>query len=228
MLSIITPVLNGEYFINNNILAIQKLNIPFEHILVDGGSTDNTLEIISKHTHVKLLHQTNQSGMYAAIHQGIKASKGKYISYINCDDLIVTEGFEKMYKTMEIGKLNLIYSDGYWHYSEIDKYIYKPGIIFGNYFLNNGIMPFIQPSSMWLRTSYFNCEGFDFERFKIIGDKDLFVRMSKTKLFKSKYINVVSSIFTKHGESLGDKNEQLYLKELKFCPRNKSVHITIL
>ena len=41
MLSIITPVLNGEYFINNNILAIQKLNIPFEHILVDGGSTDN-------------------------------------------------------------------------------------------------------------------------------------------------------------------------------------------
>ena len=46
MLSIITPVLNGEKFIEKNIISIQELSIPFEHIIVDGGSTDGTIDIL--------------------------------------------------------------------------------------------------------------------------------------------------------------------------------------
>ena len=48
MLSIITPVLNGENFIESNIKEIQKLKINFEHIIVDGGSSDRTLAILNK------------------------------------------------------------------------------------------------------------------------------------------------------------------------------------
>ena len=40
MLSIITPVLNGSRYIENTILSIKELKIPYEHIIVDGGSTD--------------------------------------------------------------------------------------------------------------------------------------------------------------------------------------------
>ena len=46
MISIVTPVLNGAKFIEKNIQSIQKLTIPFEHIIVDGGSTDDTLNIV--------------------------------------------------------------------------------------------------------------------------------------------------------------------------------------
>ena len=48
MISIITPVLNSSKFIQSNIESIEKLSIPYEHIIVDGGSTDGTIEIINK------------------------------------------------------------------------------------------------------------------------------------------------------------------------------------
>jgi len=70
MLSIVTPVLNGIKFIQNNIESIQKLSINYEHIIVDGGSTDGTVELVSKYPHIKLLHQNDKTGMYGAIHQG--------------------------------------------------------------------------------------------------------------------------------------------------------------
>ena len=57
MLSIITPVLNGEKFIEKNIISIQELSIPFEHIIVDGGSTDGTIDILKKFKHISVVNQ---------------------------------------------------------------------------------------------------------------------------------------------------------------------------
>jgi glycosyltransferase involved in cell wall biosynthesis len=226
MLSIITPVLNGENFIESNIKEIQKLKINFEHIIVDGGSSDRTLAILNKYPHVKLVIQSNNFGMYGAIHEGILSSNGDYVAYVNCDDLILKNGFEKMYNDIIKNRCDLIYSDGYWHYPKKNKYIIKPGIPFGSFFLKNGILPFIQPSSIYLKSSYNKINGFDYKKFKIIGDKDLFVRMSKIKGFNAKYINTFSTIFLKYGDSLGDRNISLYQKELIFCPRNKSLVVS--
>ena len=58
MLTIVTPNLNNAKYLEDNILSIQKLTIPFEHIVVDGGSIDGSLEVIAKYPHLKLLHQT--------------------------------------------------------------------------------------------------------------------------------------------------------------------------
>ena len=63
MLSIITPVYNGSVFIEQTIKSILKLNIEYEHIIVDGGSTDGTLDVVKKYSHIKLIHQTDDEGM---------------------------------------------------------------------------------------------------------------------------------------------------------------------
>ena len=100
MLSIITPVLNGKVYIEENIKAISRLSVPFEHIIVDGGSTDGTIEKISLYPHVKLIMQNDRGGMYSAINSGIKEASGEYVAYVNCDDIIDPDKFSLMYNSI--------------------------------------------------------------------------------------------------------------------------------
>ena len=223
MLSIITPVYNGGKFIKKNIEAIQKLSIPFEHIIVDGGSTDDTLDILEDYPHLKVYQQDGKEGMYQAIHQGFKVAKGPYICWVNCDDRVVPEGFEKMYKIISKNKANLVYGDSVMHWTQKNEKELKRGIHFGKFLLNSGRLPFIQPSSIYTKQLYLDAGELRYKKFRIIGDKDLFVRMSKVDNFQAIYVPIVSSIFLKHGNSLGDNNHDLYLQELEHCPSKKNI-----
>lgn len=113
MLSLITPVLNGAEFIEKNICSIEKLKIPFEHIVVDGGSTDGTLEILKKYPHIKVLHQKENSGMYGAIHQGFSIAEFDYITWINSDDTILADNYTQAVKEAYSGNYDFIYGDAY-------------------------------------------------------------------------------------------------------------------
>lgn len=215
MLSLITPNLNNAKYLEENILSIKSLSIPFEHIIVDGGSTDGSLELISKYPHIKLLKQTEKTGMYGAIHQGFIESSGKYIGWVNADDRIIKEGFEKMYQEISKNNCNFIYSDGKYNFIKENRQESVKGKHFGKFFLRHGLMPFLQPSSIYSKDLYNEVGGLRFDKFKICGDLDLFLRMAKSKKSIFKYLKTNSIIFTKRGDSLGDLNNDLYLKEIK-------------
>jgi hypothetical protein len=80
---------------------------------------------------------------------------------------------------------------------------------FFRYFLSKGFFPFSQPSVIFKRNFYFDVNGFDIEHFKIVGDMDLFYRMSITKNKKFGYKKLTTSEFLKYGNSLGDNNTSL-------------------
>ena len=86
-ISIITPVLNGGEFIADaveSVLAQDRAD--FEHIVVDGGSTDATLAILSGYRHLKVVPQAG-NGLYEAINLGLSLAKGEIIGHLNSDDL---------------------------------------------------------------------------------------------------------------------------------------------
>ena len=88
-ISVLTVCLNSELTILhtlNSVLTQSYKNI--EHIIVDGGSTDKTLEFITKYNFKNkiLIHQT-KSGIYNAMNLGIKKSTGDYICILNADDI---------------------------------------------------------------------------------------------------------------------------------------------
>jgi glycosyltransferase involved in cell wall biosynthesis len=215
MLSIITPNLNNGQYLEDNILSIQKLSIPFEHIVVDGGSTDNSLTILSKYPHVKVLHQTEKTGMYGAIDQGIKQSQGDYVTWVNSDDRIIQDGYEALFKECSKKIYDLLYSDGNYHFTKDSRIEFGKGRRFGKFFLKHGCIPAMQPSIIFSKKIYFEVGGFDYVNFKISGDLDLFVKIAHTSKNPFAYIPTLSVIFMKRGDSLGDLNEETYLKEIK-------------
>lgn len=87
LFSIITPVLNNKEGIIKTIdsLKIQEFK-DFEHIIIDGGSTDGTLEVIKKEKNITKWISEKDKGIYDAINKGLKISKGKYINTINSGD----------------------------------------------------------------------------------------------------------------------------------------------
>lgn len=87
LLSIIIPVYNSELFIEETINKIYTQNYsPFELIIIDDGSTDNTAEIIKKNFPETLYYFQENKGPSAARNQGLKMCNGELIVFIDSDD----------------------------------------------------------------------------------------------------------------------------------------------
>lgn len=89
LFTIITVVLNQEKYIEQTIKSLLQQKVKdFEYIIIDGGSTDRTLDIIKKYSK-KISYWVSQKdkGIYYAFNKGMTLAKGKYIGILNSDDL---------------------------------------------------------------------------------------------------------------------------------------------
>jgi glycosyltransferase involved in cell wall biosynthesis len=88
-ISVITPSYNMGGFIEENILSVFNQTYKnYEHIIIDGGSSDNTVEILKKHTHLKWVSETD-SGQSEAYNKGLRMVTGKLVLCLNADDFLL-------------------------------------------------------------------------------------------------------------------------------------------
>lgn len=92
-ISIVTPNLNGCIFLENTIQSVINQNYPnLEYIVIDGGSTDASIEIIRKYEkHISYWESKPDKGLYHAIQKGFEKSTGVIMGWINSDDLYMTK-----------------------------------------------------------------------------------------------------------------------------------------
>ena len=90
--SIVTVCFNSEKTILKTIESIANQSfIDFEHIIIDGGSNDNTLEIIKSNSKYNLnLISEKDDGIYDAMNKGVDISKGQIIVFLNSDDFFAS------------------------------------------------------------------------------------------------------------------------------------------
>jgi glycosyltransferase involved in cell wall biosynthesis len=92
-ISIITVCLNSATTIQDTVRSVVAQDWhDLEHIVIDGGSTDGTLEILQRLQHDRLRVYTGpDEGMYDAMNQGIKHAVGEYVGFLNADDFFASE-----------------------------------------------------------------------------------------------------------------------------------------
>ncbi len=104
-ISIITPAYNAGKFIEDAIKCVQQQNYPnFEHIIIDAGSTDDTLKILNKYPHLKWISEKDD-GQSDAMNKGFDLSTGDIIGYLNADDYYNPDVFNTIVKYFNDGAL---------------------------------------------------------------------------------------------------------------------------
>lgn len=85
--SLITPAFNSALTIRDTLESIRNQDYPgIEHIVIDGGSSDRTLEIVGEYPHVSKVVSEPDNGLYDAMNKGIRLAGGDIIGIINSDD----------------------------------------------------------------------------------------------------------------------------------------------
>jgi glycosyltransferase involved in cell wall biosynthesis len=86
VISVVTPSLNQGPYIEQNIKSVLNQDYPnFEHIIIDGGSTDGTIDILKKYDHLIWVSERDK-GQTEAINKGFKSASGEIIGWLNSDD----------------------------------------------------------------------------------------------------------------------------------------------
>lgn len=130
--SVIVPIYNAEKYMEKCIDSIlnQTLN-DIEVILINDGSTDNSLEIAKRYEkrdkRIIVIDQNN-SGPSAARNNGIKIATGKYIGFVDSDDYIENTMYEKLFEIADKNKVNVAMCN----YNEIFLYDNKKQVVKSN------------------------------------------------------------------------------------------------
>jgi putative colanic acid biosynthesis glycosyltransferase len=125
-ISIITVVKNGKKSLEKAIQSvISQEYLYIEYIIIDGGSTDGTLEVIMKYNN-KISYWVSEAdeGIYHAMNKGLQAAKGQWIFFLGADDYLIDNySISKLAKYIDQDTKmifgNVIYSNGYYFRSRM-------------------------------------------------------------------------------------------------------------
>lgn len=181
-ISVMTITLNRKEMLERAILSVLEQEYPnFEHIIIDGGSTDGTVEMLKKYRHLKWVSEPD-NGQAEAMNKGISRLNGDIFAWLNSDDYYTKGTFHKVNElflqyndiSMLYGRCNIVTYDG----SRIGRTNYHKfnfrRIILG---FNN-----INTPAVFIRAQVFNKIGFFDTSLKATYDVDMFIRIGS--LFK--------------------------------------------
>ena len=214
-ISVITVTKNSEKFLEENINSLKNQTYKnFEHIIIDGNSTDRTVEIIKKNKDkIDYWASEPDEGLYDAMNKGIKVCTGDIIGILNSDDIYFPEAlkFVNQYFT-EQENLDFLFGTVEKHKLMHGYYPEKIKWTFG-FYTTHSVGFFIKKSSQMKI-------GFYDTRYKYSADYDLFYKMIvKKKMF---------GIATKKDEIFGKFRQgglSSKIKYLDFLKENNRIRI---
>ncbi len=111
-ISIVTPCLNDARFIDDAIRSVLDQGYPnVEHIIIDGGSTDETLTILKRYPHLKWISEPDQ-GLTDALNKGLRRATGEIIGWLNSDDYYLPGAFTSVAAAFDRNDtMDIVYGD---------------------------------------------------------------------------------------------------------------------
>jgi glycosyltransferase len=177
--SIITATYNSQETVLDTLLSVASQSYPdIEHIIIDGLSTDRTLEIIKQNaSRISKIISEPDKGIYDALNKGIKTATGDIICFLHADDIFAdNQVITDVVNLMKQNDTDAVYADlQYVSKSNTDRLIryWKSGY-FSKKKLKRAWMP-PHPTFIVKKKIYDNCGLFDIN-FKISADYDIILR----------------------------------------------------
>ncbi|MGO4770953.1 glycosyltransferase family 2 protein [Flavobacterium sp. W22_SRS_FK3] len=214
-ISIVTPNFNGGEYLEETILSVLSQNYPnLEYIIIDGGSNDNSIDIIKKYeSQLTYWISESDNGLYEAVQKGFDKSTGEIMAWINSDDVYHPKAF---FTVAEIFSL-----DGVNWLQGVPSTLDEKGRTIGvskvkkwskfNYYTGN--FHWIQQESVFWRRSLWKMAGAKMEtEMKYASDLELWLRFFRfEKLYVTNALLAGFRIRSKNQLSLDHKDE--YFKE---------------
>jgi glycosyltransferase involved in cell wall biosynthesis len=213
-ITIITPSFNRLWSISSCLDSIRaQCNVDYEHIIMDGGSTDGTLEYLYaesvKDSRLRVISEPD-SGMYDAVNKGMKLALGDIVAYLNTDDFYLPGALAEAVDAFEKNpNLSMIYGHWMsWHPEQefleiqpVQKYRIADFAIYA-------VLP--QPSVFFRRSILEELGGFELS-FKLLADNDFFSRVAVSGL-SFKRLDAFLSVQTVHSGNLLAGNSEAIIK----------------
>lgn len=192
-LSIITVCYNSEKTIEDTLRSVASQSYAkIEHVIVDGGSTDNTLEIVKQFPHVAKVISEPDNGVYDAMNKGLMLAEGDVIGLLNADDFYANDTvLNKVAAVFEDSKIqacfaDLVYVDQndtsrvirYWKSKPYEYQLFK-----------YGWMP--AHPTFFVRKDIYKQYGLFDVTYKIAADFELMFRLIEQRQITTRYIDKV-------------------------------------
>ena len=224
LISIVTPTFNRAPFLEYTIRSIEQQTYRnFEHIVVDGGSTDETLELLNRHREKYPLRWISEPdrGMYDAINKGLHLARGDVLAYLNSDDLY----FPWTLATVVDGltrnpDADAIFGDALTIDDETGVQRASWGWPFNLDFVRRvGFL--VQPTVFWRRAVYDDIGPFD-DSLRYVADCDYWMRAGSSHTFRK--INEFLAVERDHKATFRAAGREELLDELR---RVRSRYVTL-
>ncbi len=216
-ISIVTPSFNQARFIEDAIKSVLNQGYRnYEHIVIDGGSTDGTVEILKKYSHLKWISEPDE-GQADALNKGMDLATGDIIGWLNSDDVYLPGTFQKVASIFSAENVDAIYSNCYFTNEklEIKKELrtHRPIRWLSLFHC------FIPSTTFFFHRKIWD-EGIRFDKnFTIVMDKDFFAQI----LFRNYRVIHVNDYFAKfrwHAD-----NKSLNTREVKLISAREGLTI---
>lgn len=181
-ISIVTPSYNQAQYLEHTILSVLDQNYPnLEYIIIDGGSTDGSVEIIQKYAH-RLAHWESKKdkGLYYALQKGFEMTTGDIMSWINSDDMMHRNSLFAIAELLQLEGVEWISGQGTLYDDRGRTVSVAPYHRWSKYDYLMGKYQWIQQeSTFWKRSLWQRSGGYISTEYKYAGDLELWNRFFK-------------------------------------------------
>lgn len=228
MISIITATYNSAETINDTIKSVLcQTNKDFEYIIVDGGSTDETIDIVKSYEsefsgRLKWVSEKDK-GIYDAMNKGIKMASGDIIGILNSDDYYTSDDIlQTIADAFKCQNVDAIYGDIHFIKDGVpDKCVrYYSSRLFSPFWLRFGFMP--AHPSFYCKREVFDKSGLYRLDYKIGSDYEMMVRLFRKHKISSRYVPKDFVTMRTGGASNSNLQSRLTLikEDVKACRDN--------
>ena len=228
MISIITATFNSAKTLKDTIQSVlRQTNKDFEYLIIDGGSTDETIDIVKSYEsefsgRLKWVSEKDQ-GIYDAMNKGIKMASGDVVGILNSDDYFTSDDIlQTVADAFKCQEIDAIYGDIHFiRDGNPQKCIrYYSSRMFRPFWLRFGFMP--AHPSFYCKREIFDKAGLYSLDYKIGADYEMMVRLFKRLKIKTLYVNKDFVTMRTGGASNTNVRSRLTLieEDVKACREN--------